>query len=281
MAVRVATMNLWGWYHPVPERGRIGKGDPSSPPPAWSARQRVLRDGLRALAPDLVTCQEAIATAGQVAGLLGPGYTVVDAAEREPDGSTVSIASRWPLLDVREVGLHVTPRTAGFPCVALMAEVETPVGRVLLVNHLPNFQLDMERERELQAVAVARAIEEAVGGRDLHVVLAGDLDAGPDQASIRFLRGRQSLEGMSVCYRDAWEHVHGGEPGHTFTPANPMVGEGTWPMERGRRIDHIMVRCADHGPTLDITGCERIFDHPVEGVWASDHFGVVADLDTI
>jgi hypothetical protein len=31
-------------------------------------------------------------------------------------------------------------------------------------------------------------------------------------------------------------------------------------------------------PTLDITGCVRTFDKPVDGVWATDHFGVVADL---
>jgi endonuclease/exonuclease/phosphatase family metal-dependent hydrolase len=57
-----------------------------------------------------------------------------------------------------------------------------------------------------------------------------------------------------------------------------MVAEGTWPLERGRRIDHVLVRCAEHGPSLDITACARLFDRPVEGVWASDHFGVVADL---
>jgi hypothetical protein len=40
-----------------------------------------------------------------------------------------------------------------------------------------------------------------------------------------------------------------------------------------------MVRCGDKGTTLDVTGCERAFDRPVRGVWASDHFGVVADLE--
>jgi hypothetical protein len=34
----------------------------------------------------------------------------------------------------------------------------------------------------------------------------------------------------------------------------------------------------DHGPSLDVTAYERIFDKPVGGVWASDHLGVVADL---
>jgi hypothetical protein len=48
-----------------------------------------------------------------------------------------------------------------------------------------------------------------------------------------------------------------------------------WDWELGRRIDHVFVRCTHHGPTLD---CERIFDEPVDGVWGSDHFGVVVDL---
>lgn len=36
--------------------------------------------------------------------------------------------------------------------------------------------------------------------------------------------------------------------------------------------------CGRDGPTLDVVSCERIFDKPVGGVWASDHFGVVTDL---
>ena len=118
-------------------------------------------------------------------------------------------------------------------------------------------------------------------GRPAHVVLAGDLDAEPESASIRFLRGLQSLDGTSVCYRDAWDAAHPGEPGHTFTPENPNVpaGEkGSWVLEPGRRIDYVFVRCSDHGPTLDVRSCERLFDEPVEGVWGSDHFGITAEL---
>jgi hypothetical protein len=39
-----------------------------------------------------------------------------------------------------------------------------------------------------------------------------------------------------------------------------------------------MVRCTDHGPTFDVRACECVFDEPVNGVWGSDHFGVVAEL---
>jgi len=45
-----------------------------------------------------------------------------------------------------------------------------------------------------------------------------------------------------------------------------VTGGNNWPLELGRRIDYIMVRCGDHGPTLDVTACERIFDKPVDGV---------------
>jgi hypothetical protein len=97
---------------------------------------------------------------------------------------------------VGEVDLDVTPRTADSACGTLIAEVlaPEPVGQLLFINHLPNWQLTFEHERELQTVIVARAIEEFAEGCDgMRVVLAGDLDATPDAASVRFLRGRQAL----------------------------------------------------------------------------------------
>jgi endonuclease/exonuclease/phosphatase family metal-dependent hydrolase len=129
-------------------------------------------------------------------------------------------------------------------------------------------------------VIAARTIEEIAEGREVHMVLAGDLDATPDAASVRFLRGRQCLGGMSVCYRDAWGSTRPGEPGHTFTAKNPLVTAENWDweLELGWRIDYVMVRCTDHGPTLDIRACDSIFDEPVDGTWGRDHFGVVADI---
>ena len=269
--VRVATLNLWG------RRGE------------WNERRRVLVEGFRELEPDLVAFQEAVVGDGydQVTDLLGPGYHVAHQTDREAgrggdieDGQGISIASRWPLGEVWEPDLNVTPRTEDFACGAIIVEVfvPEPVGLLLFVNHLPNWQLTFEHERELQTVVVGRAIEKISESRDLHVDLAGDLDATPDAASVRFWRGRQSLGGMSVCYRDAWGSTHPDEPGQTFTAENPLVTAENWNWELGRRIDYVFVRCTDHGPTLDIRNCERIFDKPVNGVWGSDHFGVVADL---
>jgi endonuclease/exonuclease/phosphatase family metal-dependent hydrolase len=149
----------------------------------------------------------------------------------------------------------------------------------LTLNLLAPGQADWKRRRPvLQAVTCARFVDDLVGDRAVHVVLAGDFDDTPDSAGIRFWTGRQSLQQTGVAYRDAWDAVHPGAAGHTFTPANPLVPAGEMALELGRRIDYVMVRCATHGPTLEVAECRLAFDEPVDGVWASDHFGVVADL---
>lgn len=249
----------------------------------WTERRSVLGQGLDHLHPDLMAFQEAIVTAeyDQVADLLGSSYHLVHQAARGADGSGISIASRWTVGDLREVDMHVTARTADFACTTLIAEIHAPqpFGPLLFVNHKPNWQPNFAYERELQAVVAARYIEHLVGTGSRHVVLAGDFDSDPDAANMRFWTGHQSLDGMSVCYRDAWVSVNAGMDGDTFTPHNPLVTDWDWPFHR---IDYILVRCGEHGgPTLAISACARIFDAPVGDVWASDHFGVVADLAVV
>ncbi len=248
----------------------------------WKRRRRVLVDGLSALAPDLIAFQETIVRDDydQAADVLDTSYHTVHSKARDVDGMGVSIASRWPIGQVRELDLNVTPRTAEFPCTTLLAEIAAPApfGRLLFVNHFPDYQVDHEYERELQTVVAARAIEAMVAPDPMHVVLAGDLDAEPDAASIRFLMGKQSLDGLSVCYRHTWDSVHPGKPCKTLSRRNPLspAAEWDWPFHH---IDHILVRRGEHsGPSLRIAACELAFDEPVDGVWASDHFGVVADL---
>src|SRR2546423_12848763 len=57
-----------------------------------------------------------------------------------------------------------------------------------------------------------------------------------------------------------------------------MMEDSDGVQERDRRIDYIFVRADEHGPTLEISNCNLLFDEPLDGVWASDHFGVVAEL---
>jgi len=192
--VRVATLNLLSPDHAH-----------------WHRRRGVIRSGLEELRPDVIALQETVWGNGydQAADLLGAEYQVVRHSARSADGVGAALASRWPFGTVREIDLHVTDRVdlpSPFPwAAAVVAEVQLPepFGPSLFAHHKPTYQIGYARERELQAVACARYVEEQLAGRDLHVVLLGDLDDTPDSSSVRFWTGRQSLERLSVAYRDA------------------------------------------------------------------------------
>jgi endonuclease/exonuclease/phosphatase family metal-dependent hydrolase len=245
-------------------------------------RQEAVRKVLPDLCPDVVALQEVTRRPDfdQARYLLGPDYTIVGLPGESPSHAGECLASRWPVGEVTTLDVPVISETR-LRATAVAADIlfPPPLGPLLVVHHRGTYELPLEHVREQQAVATAQFIEDLIADRrDLPVILLGDFNAEPDAASIRFLSGKQSLAGASVRYEDAWEMTHAGEPGHTFSPHNPLVAAGQMPAERGRRIDQIMIRSGAHGPPLDVTDCRLIFDQPVGGVWASDHFGVLADL---
>jgi endonuclease/exonuclease/phosphatase family metal-dependent hydrolase len=262
--LRVLTMNVLGPANPDRER-----------------RHRLIGTTLRHLDPDVVALQEVPVASGpeMVEELVGPGYHVRSFSRAAEDGVGAALATRWPQRFVEEVDQRCTPRSWDFPWSAtLLVDVDTPVGRALVVHHKPSWPFGYEYEREQQALAAARAIERHADALGAHAIVLGDFDATPDAASMQFWRGRRSLAGVSVCYQDAWETLHPTEAGFTFTAENPLVRAGEVATAPSRRIDYVLVRSGRHGPTLRVLSCDRVLDAPVGGVWASDHFGVVADL---
>ena len=262
-ALRVVTYNVYG---------------PANPD--WERRHALIRSTLRELAPDVVALQEVPVDPEFLEDLLGPGYHYGRFSQAAEDGVGGTLATRWPQRQVAELDLRTSDRVreALTWTAALVVEVDTPLGTVVVAHHKPTWPFPYELEREAQAVLLARTLEEHIGDRDVHAVVLGDFDATPDSASLSFLRGRRPVDGLSVCYQDVWEFAHPGEPGFTFDLENPLVREGEVATAVSRRIDHILVRAVRHGPTLLVRDCRRILDAPVDGVWASDHYGVLADL---
>src|SRR4051812_49320937 len=154
----------------------------------WERRRLVLQEGLAALRPDLIALQESVVAED----LLGPEYHVAQHSRRSDDGVGAVLASRWPLQQVQEIDLRVTSRVDLPWCAAVLAEISAPqpVGPVLFVHHKPTYHIGYAHERELQAVATARFVENWLAHGDRHVILAGDFDDTPDSSSIRFWTGR-------------------------------------------------------------------------------------------
>ena len=213
--------------------------------------------------------------------MVGPGFHFGHFSRPSGDGIGGTLVTRWPQRFVTELDLRISDRSRDtLPwCATYVVEVDTPVGTVVVAHHKPSWPFPFELEREQQAVLAARTIEEHVGDRDVHAIVLGDFDATPDSASMQFWRGRRSLDGTSVCYQSVWEFAHPDEPGRTFDLENPLVREGEVATAVSRTIDHVLVRAGLHGPTLQRGDCRRVLERPVDGVWASDHYGVMADLE--
>lgn len=272
--LRVFTQNIWGFAEP------------------YAARQRLLRDGIRKLDPDILAFQEAGRKPGsdQVREVLdGMGYRILHQFDLQAPGkfdNGVCIASRWPMDKVQLLSLQLTKHALHYPYAALAVRVHAPppVGDFLFVNSKPSWQFNREKEREMQAVAVARMVRRHAAPQGFPPVLAGDFDAAPGNASIRFLTGQQSLDGESTHFWDCWAQAGDGSPGYTWTDANPYVRAFVWQRLRlrrhARRIDYIFLGSFhDYAQFASVRRCRVVLDRPVRGVRPSDHYAVFAEID--
>jgi endonuclease/exonuclease/phosphatase family metal-dependent hydrolase len=153
--------------------------------------------------------------------------------------------------------------------------------RLLFITPTTAWREDAEEARERQAKEVTDL--DARHRRTLPTISAGDFNAPPQAASIRYLSGLQSLDGRSVHYHDAWA-VAGDGPGHTWSVDNPaaafeidrLVGQ---PGHR-QRMDYVFLGSAPAHPQARarIVSAQLVGDRPVDGVWLSDHAGVLVDV---
>ncbi|MCO1660207.1 endonuclease/exonuclease/phosphatase family protein [Pseudonocardia humida] len=240
-------------------------------------RVGLLNRVLREVAADVVVLQEVCypGRRDHLAELLaGTGLVhtthQADVLGRPPAGTERfgggAVATRWAhsVVDVRE---H-RPRTATERHWWVLAvAVTVPVlGDLLLVSPTTPWEPDVEDVRERVAGEVLDVDDRH--RRALPTVVAGDLNAGPGSASLRVLAGR---------FRDAWA-VAGDGPGYTWSVDNPLaaaeIGRLLGEPGHRRRIDHVLV-----GPGARVGAARLVADRPVDGVWLSDHAGVLVDLD--
>jgi Endonuclease/Exonuclease/phosphatase family len=174
----------------------------------------------------------------------------------DPDrhGGT-AVATRWPHRVV-EVLDERPPEGSDDHDWTLAVSVRLPdLGELLLIVPTTAWRLDAEAARERQAVQVADL--DARHRRRLPTIVAGDLNAAPEAASIRFLSGLQTLNGRSVHYSDAWA-VAGHGPGRTRAVDNPVAAaeiDRLVGQPGHRRPDRLRLRrlrpCPPAGPDPD------------------------------
>lgn len=271
-ALRVLTLNLWH-----------RSGD-------WPARREAIVRGISQLAPDVVGFQEVEALerddgsianqAEEIAVRCGMRMTYgVSHSSALPDGGRRhfgnAVLSRFPV--TRSTCRPLPEGRRDEPRSVLHCVLGTPWGPVpVFVTHLA-WRLDAGSDRVRQVRYLVRIVDELCPreAQGFPPVLLGDLNAEPDTDEIRYLTGLSSLRPPADRFADAWRYGGAG-PGYTYDPVNPFAALSEEP---ARRIDYILVR----GPGDDGLGRPRnprlALAHPYDGVHASDHFGVVTNLE--
>jgi endonuclease/exonuclease/phosphatase family metal-dependent hydrolase len=268
-------------------QGRIGD---------WRTRERAVVHHLSNERPDVAMFQESWVENGgptqadELAtelGLFSVTAEVLAGFDRYPTAPywvVNAIVSRWPLRFLSAVPL---PDEHGEPTWrhVLLAEVDRPtdLGGAFLVAgcHLEH-GLDRSATRDAQSRALARELAAATGTaqerRDRPpIVLGGDLNAVPWSDEIRRLTGASNPEVDGFVLVDAWEAAGGIGRGDTWSAANPRVpARAVYP---NRRLDYVMVSWPRARGLGHVASCSLAGTEPVDGVWASDHYAVCAEVD--
>ena len=264
--MRVLSWNLWWRYGP------------------WERRREAIAATLDEVRPDLCGLQEVWGgpgenLAGELAGQLGMHWCWAPAAKGRGvggDGLALgnAILSRWPIAAQAEVALPAGD-LADESRVAVHARIEAPGGLLpMFTTHL-TYGPGRSQVRAAQVRTLAAFVAEHAAGCAYPPVVTGDLNAEPGSDELRLLGGLLTAPAApGLVLIDAWRYADPGDPGFTWDLRNGYQADSVIP---DSRIDYILAGLPRRGRgkvrSAALAGAE-----PVDGVWPSDHFAVVADL---
>jgi endonuclease/exonuclease/phosphatase family metal-dependent hydrolase len=265
--LRVLTLNIWNNQGP------------------WPQRLRLIRREVAALAPDIVALLVVLHLEDAPAGAVdqaqaiadGLGYYSAFASAWHIGGGLQfgnAILSKWPI---------VTAENHALPCepddetrALLYASIDSPWGLIPAFSTHLSWKLYQSDIRQQQvAFIVARVKERAPIDDAFPPVLMGDFNAEPESDEIRYLRGYNSRLGRSVYFADCFAAAGDGTPGYSYARANRYALRAHEP---NRRLDYVFVRGPDRQLRGEPLSARLCFTDEVDGVWPSDHYGVLAEI---
>ncbi len=234
---------------------------------------------------------EALADAGHDYHFCFGGHAFGAFGEQNPDfrfGS--AILSRW-LIDEDHVWSLPTAEDPHDPIPAMMpwelVHART-AGLDIFTTHLAPAP-SHGRHRKLQVLEIDKLIRETRGELDaftgsgqrvpMPAILTGDFNAEPESDEIRFLKGLRVFNDRTTFFQDAWAVAGDDGPGYTSDWRTHELS-AMLNIHR-KRIDYVFVgdpfrRVGDAGRVLD---CRVVATEPLTGVQASDHRGLVVEIE--
>ena len=258
--LRVLSWNIWWRYGP------------------WQNRQPAIVETLKNLDCDIIALQEVWQDdttnyAAILAAELGYHHVFAASMEREGFGFGNALLSRWPISQSQSVMLYGVEENGEGRC-ALFAEIDGPRGVLpFFATHL-NWKFHHSHIRQRQVADLARFVD-ARATFAFPPVVCGDFNADPMSEEIRMLTGLTTCPVEGLAFQDAWVAARNDSPGFTWDNANPYAVEI---LEPNRRIDYILAGMPRERGAGHVVSCEVVAKDPVNDVYPSDHYGVVAQL---
>jgi endonuclease/exonuclease/phosphatase family metal-dependent hydrolase len=261
--LRCLTLNLWGAEPPL------------------DRRMALVEQGLRDIAPDVVALQEVreipdtlANQAETLAQRLGLAHVFAPAMPFGGGHEGLAILSRTPILASEAVVLPHADQNERR--ILLSTLVSWGQGAVWAHTTHLNYRLAHGKQREDQVQAIATSI--AGRASDAPQILMGDFNARPESDEIRFLRGLATLGGRRTYFQDAWVRLYPDQVGWTWARSNPYTAKLAF-LEPDRRLDYVFVTPMRGDGRGTVHACRMVFDKPdVDGTYASDHFGLLAEI---
>jgi endonuclease/exonuclease/phosphatase family metal-dependent hydrolase len=265
--LRFVTLNLWGDNGP------------------HERRLDLVGVELQRLAPDVVGLQEVREVPGRVtnqaaalAARLGFEHVFAPATEWGGGVEGLAILSRFPVRQSTHRRLPHATDTEGR--IVLSAELDRGAASPAFWVHTTHLSYRQHegRQREDQVLALDEEVSRRSAGNEVPQVLMGDFNTVPEADEIRWLGGLTTLGDRRVFYQDAWATARPGEPGITWALENPFRARMGW-LRPNRRLDYVFVTPPRGDGRGAIRAARVVFDQPGEdGVYLSDHYGVLADV---
>ena len=257
---RVLTWNLWWRYGP------------------WEERLPAIIETIRRLDPDLVALQEVwvadgTSSAHVIADALGLHAEVAHRLDFDGTGFGNAVLSRWP---IERTAMRPLPgrEEVDEQRLVFMAEVAAPEASVQVFSTHLNWRHDHGDIRQAQVRELC-AFVAAERPRSYPPIVCGDFNAEPGSDEIRMLTGLAAVPEPGVVFRDSWSARGSVEPGWTWSNENPFAAAE---YEQDRRIDYVFTGWRRNDGRGAPLSSRVVGDEPVDGVWPSDHFGVLAEL---
>lgn len=259
--LRVMTLNIWNTQGP------------------YEKRLPLIIQGLKEVNADIIGLQEvvdksdkALNQAELLATELKYQYAFQGCTHHKHGFEGIAILSRYPILkkDATQLPFPSLEETR----YVMHAQIETPMTQLNFYNTHLCWKLDEGYKREAQVMGIHKFIKKQTGG--LPIILTGDFNARPDSTEIKFLTGRHALNGESAYYQDSWEYIHHNEDGYSWSAKNAFTRE--W-LEPDRRLDYVFTSQATREGKGLILNSRLVLNTPnTEGIFPSDHFGVVTEI---